>query len=108
MTWVSRVLGHSDPAMTLRVYAHVAHVLPEESGGLDFLGGGPKVGERWAKIAPPQNPLTQPFDYVEEYMVTRVRFAGERSSPSASAGGPRPPASRTHDPQLRRLEPESE
>ncbi len=80
VTWVSRVLGHSDPSMTLRVYAHV---LPEESGGLDFLGGGPKVGQRWAEIAPPKNPLTQPFDYVEEY--------GD------------PGAIRTRDPQLRRL-----
>jgi integrase len=48
-TWVSEVLGHPDPAMTLRVYAHV---LPEESGGLDLLGVGPKVDRNCAPEKP--------------------------------------------------------
>ena len=53
MTWVSRVLGHSDSAMTLRVYAHV---LPEESGGLDFFGGG-GWAKGGAKFRPTHSPV---------------------------------------------------
>jgi hypothetical protein len=35
--WVSQVLGHHDPALTLRTYAHV---LERENDDLGFLEGG--------------------------------------------------------------------
>ncbi len=36
--WIADQLGHSDPALTLRIYAHV---LPDEGEDLGFLDFGP-------------------------------------------------------------------
>ena len=41
--WVSRVLGHQDPALTLRTYTHV---LERENDDLGFLEGGLTIRDR--------------------------------------------------------------
>ncbi len=72
--WVADQLGHADPAITLRVYAHA---IPEAETDLSF-----------ADFAGPGRPYTAPRDGLEhedspkssKEMVTRARF--ERATPS--------------------------
>ncbi len=50
--WVADQLGHADPAMTLRVYAHV---IPDEEPDLSFLDFGASRGD-------PRRPYTAPAE----------------------------------------------
>ncbi len=78
--WVADQLGHADPSLTLRVYAHA---MRDEETDLSF-----------AEFGDPKRPYTTPrkeseikeaANYLKE-MVTRARF--ERATPSF--GGWRP------------------
>jgi integrase len=77
--WVADQLGHADPAMTIRVYAHA---MPEDETDLSFAEiGGPKR---------PYTALTENTEDLEERkyaesMARPVRLASEQSSPSAWA-----------------------
>jgi hypothetical protein len=95
--WVADQLGHSDPALTLRVYAHA---MPEDETDLSF-----------ADFDTPKRPYTAPVDegpstesrnYLER-MARREGLAGELCSPSASRpsrawrlANPRPSGSKYH------------
>ena len=72
--WVADQLGHADPALTLRVYAHI---LPQEETDLSF-----------ADFRGPRRPYTAPARITAvgrsrksaKRVVTRARF--ERATPS--------------------------
>ena len=70
--WVADQLGHADPAMTLRVYAHVLH---EEEADLSF-----------AEFGDPKRPYTAPRDEAESEEVANY------PKTLAPPGGLEPPA----------------
>jgi hypothetical protein len=45
--WVSQVLGHQDPSLTLRTYAHV---LERENDDMDFLEAGSSIPDRPGRV----------------------------------------------------------
>jgi hypothetical protein len=75
---VSSSVGHSDPALTLRVYAHA---MPEDETDLSFADFHAPKRPYTAPID--KEPSTEPRNYLER-MARREGLAGERSSPSAS------------------------
>ena len=95
--WVSKQLGHSDPAFTLRVYAHA---MRDEESDLSFAEfGGSKRLYPALGISGDESELSNPL----KRLARREGSAGEPSSPSASANKRSLAAPRTRDPQLRRI-----
>jgi len=74
LPWVSTQLGHSDPALTLRTYAHVMPQRPQDMFFADFA-----VPERPHTAATQSSPPAQRRKSAKK-VVTRARF--ERATPS--------------------------
>ena len=98
--WVADQLGHADPALTLRVYAHA---MREEEHDLSFADFGASAGSERPYPAPiPESDDQESPNYANS-MARREGFeergraiAKARSPvpPSATAVGPRPPGSK--------------
>jgi len=91
--WVADQLGHSDPALTLRVYAHA---LPTEPGDLGFVDFGPS---RALSSDGPGRPYTAPRP--DGDTVVSGDDPGNLAESKENTGAPG--GIRTPDPQVRSL-----
>ncbi len=75
--WVADQLGHSDPALTLRVYAHA---MPEDE--TDLSSSDFDTPQRPYTASVDEDPSAEPRNYLES-MARREGLAGELRSLSA-------------------------